>query len=143
MSSVWGFYYGGLINPEVMARLGMKPTQSAVATLPRYALQFAPLVNLVPSSADTVYGLLLELTHAEISAAYSQLKTTYLPQPVIAFDLDGRARAALCYVVSEMPEGVVEEAYVRTLLDPAETLGFPGWYLDKIRAFVPSRTVSS
>jgi Gamma-glutamyl cyclotransferase, AIG2-like len=143
MSLVWGFYYGGLINPEVMSRLGMKPTQSVVATLPGYALQFAPLVNLVPSPADTVYGLLLELTHAEISAAYSQLKTAYLPMPVIAFDLDGRARSALCYVVSEMPEGVVEETYVRTLLDPAETLGFPGWYLDKIRAFLPSSTVSS
>jgi Gamma-glutamyl cyclotransferase, AIG2-like len=140
MSSVWGFFYGGLINPAVMRRVGMKPTQQAVASLPGYSLKIAPFVNLVPSSRDTVYGLLLELTHAEINATYAQLKATYVPMPVITFDLDGRIRAALCYIVPSMPEAVAEEDHVRALLDPAEALGFPGWYLDKIRAFLPSET---
>lgn len=137
MSSVWGFFYGGLINPEVMARLGMTPTGREVATLPGFELSIRPLVNVSPEPGSVVYGLLLQLTHAELQNVYAKLKATYHPRPVIAFTLDGQPRAALCYIVDDMPAGHAERDYVLDLLRPAEELGFPEWYLDKIRSFLP------
>lgn len=142
MAAVWGFFYGGLINPEVMTRLGMKPTGQEVATLPGFGLRIAPLVNLVPDSGSVVYGLLLELTHDELHKVYSQLKATYLPQPVIALTLDGRARAALCYVVSDMVEDQAEADHILPLLKAAQDLEFPDWYLAKISSFLPEASAT-
>jgi Gamma-glutamyl cyclotransferase, AIG2-like len=138
MSTVWGFFYGGLINPEVMARVGMKPTGQEVATLPGYDIRIRPLVNLVTDPGSVVYGLLLQLTHEELHKVYSQLKATYLPQPVLAFTLDGKARPALCYVVPELADGEAEAEHVLSLLKAAEKLDFPDWYLEKIRRFLPA-----
>lgn len=143
MSSVWGFFYGGLINPDVMARVGLKPKRQIVATLEGFALNIAPLVNLVPKSGETVYGLLLEVSHAELQHVYTQLKAVYLPYPVLAHDADNVYRPALCYIVPDMDKGQAEEAHILSLLEPAETLGFPQWYLSKIRSFLPYSGVAS
>lgn len=137
-SHVLGYFYGGLMNPTVMQRVGMTPRRQEVAILPGFDLTIAPLVNLVRSPSDCVYGVLMELTHAELQHVYGQLKATYLPYPVVACDLDGRMRAALCYIVPEMEAGPAEAAHVEALLEPASKLGFPEWYLEKIRGFLPA-----
>ena len=136
-SSVLGFFYGGLINPEVMARVGWKPRRREVASLPGYELRIAPLVNLVPNPLETAYGLLLESTHEELALVYGQLKATYLPFPVAAHDAEGRVRPALCYIVPDMAPGQAEADHVLALLRPAEQIGFPDHYLEKIRSFLP------
>lgn len=142
MSSVWGFFYGGLINPAMMARVGLVPSARAVATLQGYDLRIAPWVNLVPSARDLVYGLLLEVSHDQLSAVYAQLKATYLPYPVLAHDDESCPRPALCYMVPDMPEAAAEDAHVRTLLEAAEAIGFPDWYLMRIRSFLPPASLS-
>ncbi len=135
---VWGFFYGGLINPDVMVHMGMKPQRQAVATLPGYDLEIRPLMNLLIDPCATAYGLLLELTHGELTEAYGKLKAVYYPQPVIAYDLEGRARPALCYLLPPQVAAPAETEYVNNLLEPAEALGFPSWYIDKIRSFLPA-----
>ena len=136
-SSVLGFFYGGLINPEVMARVGWTPRRGEVATLPGYELQIAPWVNLVPNPLETAYGLLLESTHDELARVYDQLNAKYLPFPVGAQDAEGHIRPALCYIVPEMASGQAETDHVLALLRSAEQLGFPAHYLDRIRGFLP------
>ena len=138
MTRVWGFFYGGLINPVVMARVGMAPSRQEVATLPGYELTIAPLVNLVPRADAFAHGLLLELTHGEIDHVYGQLKARYLPFPVLAHRSDGLAQPALCYVVPDMSIAEAERDHVLNLLEPAATLGFPEWYLERIRSFLPA-----
>lgn len=135
---VWGFFYGGLINPEVMERMGMQPRQQELATLSGYDICISPWVNLVHSPRDRVFGLLLQLTHRELSQAYGQLKVAYLPYPVVAEDQSGRLRPALCYLASSMQPAQAEASHVLNLLKPAERLGFPEWYLAKIRSFLPA-----
>ncbi|WP_100962494.1 hypothetical protein [Bosea sp. FBZP-16] len=134
---VWGFYYGGLINPKVMQQLGMAPAAQDVAMLPGYELQISPLMNLVRNDRQAAYGLLLLLTHDEIEHVYGQLKAKYYPYPVLARDREGRERAALCYLLPKLEPGQAEAQYVTNLLEPATALGFPGWYLDRIRSFLP------
>lgn len=134
---VWGFFYGGLINPQVMERVGMAPERQEVALLPGYELQISPLFNLVPNERQVAYGLLLYVTHREIEHVYGQLKAKYLPYPVLAQDLDDRTRPAICYIVPSMEPGQAEADYVNSLLKPAEALGFPDWYLALIRSYLP------
>ena len=136
-ATVWGFFYGGLINPEVMARVGFRPRRQAVSILPGYELRIAPLVNLVANPLESAYGLLLESTHDELARVYGQLKATYLPFPVVTHDTDGHVRAALCYIVPDMAPGQAEAEHVLALLRPAERLGFPEHYLERIRSFLP------
>ena len=129
------FFYGGIMNPLVMARLGLQPRSQTPAILPGFDITFAPLVNLVRSSMDVVFGVLAELPHAEIAHAYSLLRTPYDPEPVLAFDALQRVRPALCYIAHGMAPASSDQEQVNNLLAAVEDLGFPGWYLSKIRRF--------
>jgi Gamma-glutamyl cyclotransferase, AIG2-like len=136
--SVWGFFYGGLISPEVMQRVGFTPQQEALAWLPGFDLRIAPLVNLVSSPGASVFGLLLQTTHAQLDHVYGQLKATYVPFPVVAHEMDGRLIPALCYIVPDMAPAQAEASHIQPLLAAGVKLGFPPWYLAKIRSFLPS-----
>ena len=136
-SSVWVFFYGGLINPKVLDKVGMKPTRQERATLSGFDIRIAPYVNLVRSPGHTVFGLLMEVTHAELQHTYNQLKAQYLPEAVIVSDTAGCLRPALCYIVPDMPPGQAEVDHVEALATAAESFGFPQWYVAKIRGFLP------
>jgi hypothetical protein len=139
-SSVWVFFYGGIINPKMLEKVGMKPTRQEPATLPGFDIRISPYVNLVRSPGHTVFGMLMEVTHAELDHTYSQLKARYLPEAVIVCDSKGHLRPALCYIVPDMPPGQAAADHVEMLATAAESLGFPAWYLAKIRSFLPART---
>jgi hypothetical protein len=139
--TVWGFFYGGLISPDVMRRVGFAPRRQKQARLTGFDLRISPLVNLVESPGDMVFGLLMETTHAELAHVYGQLQATYLPQPVVAVDnRDGALVPALCYIVPDMAPGMAEASHILPLLTAAESLGFPDWYLSKIRSFLPAES---
>jgi hypothetical protein len=137
-SSVWVFFYGGLINPRMLDKVGMKPKRQEPGTLSGFDIRISPYVNLVRSAGHTVFGMLMEVTHAELEHTYSQLKARYQPEAVMVSDSTGRLRPALCYIVPDMPPGQAEVDHVETLAAAAESLGFPGWYLSKIRSFLPA-----
>jgi hypothetical protein len=136
-SSVWVFFYGGLMNPKVMDRVGLKPRRQEPATLSGFDLRIEPYVNLVPCPGHAVFGVLMEVTHAELQRTYAQLKVVYSPEAVVAQTMDGRLRPALCYLCAAMPAGQADAAHVEDLAGPAEQLGFPSWYVAKIRSFLP------
>lgn len=135
---VWGYFYGGLINPDIMIKLGMKPERQEQACLAGFELTISPWVNLKPNPQAVSFGLLLYLTHGEIEHVYGQLKAKYVPFAVLAQTHSGKLRPALTYVVPEMVPGQADAEHVQNLLKPAEELGFPDWYLAKIRSFLPS-----
>ncbi len=134
---VWGFFYGGLINPEVMQRVGMTPRSQEIATLSGYELQIAPWVNLAPNPRSVAYGLLMLVSHRELGHVYSQLHAPYFPFPVLAQDQEDRLRPALCYLSPDMQTGQADASHVENLLQPAIRLGFPQWYIDTIRSYLP------
>ena len=43
----------------------------------------------------------------------------------------------LCYIAGEMPDAVADRDHVMLLLESAEQLAFPHWYLERIRGFLP------
>lgn len=52
-------------------------------------------------------------------------------------DATGCLRPVLCYRVPDMPPGQAEVEHVEALATAAESLGFPQWYLARIRSFLP------
>jgi hypothetical protein len=137
MASAWGFFYGGLINPDVMAQMGMVPTGKMIASLPGFELTISPLFNVEPKADAIVYGLLLRLTHVELEHVYGQLKLRYFPQPVVAYDENGGLHPALCYVIPDLPSAQADPDYVLRLLQPAIDHGFPDWYITRIKSYLP------
>lgn len=134
--TVWGFFYGGLINPDVMTRVGFRPRSEITASLAGFDIRISPLVNLVPDPQAIVFGRLFETTHSELKHVYGQLAAEYYPYPVLAQDAESRFVPALCYIVPDMPPGQANADHIAPLLATAMQLGFPTWYLDKIRAFL-------
>lgn len=131
------FFYGGLINEAMQDRVGVHPTRRIVATLSGYGLDIRPYVNLEPRQGEQAFGLVMWVTHADLERLYGQLKIRYDPVAVLVRTIDDQYLPALCYLAADMPEGQADEAHVRMLLEPAERLGFPAWYLDRIRSFLP------
>lgn len=131
------FFYGGLINPDMLERLGIAPRAQTRAVLDDFALTISPWVNVEPAPDAQVFGVLMEMSHEELAHIYGQLKVAYAPYPVLVQTPDGSRLAALCYIAGQMDHGQAEAGHVQTLLDAAEKLDFPQWYLERIRSFLP------
>ena len=140
--AVWVFFYGSYINLDVLKEVDLVPGAWEVATLPGFDLTIAPRANIFRDPCKSVYGILATATHAELGRLYGDhakgvLGETYLPEAVLAADLSGRLRPALCYIAHAMAPGPAEPAYVERIARPAERYGFPAWYVERIRRFAP------
>lgn len=132
------FFYGSYMNRAVLREVALEPARWTVATLRGFTLVIAPRANLVRADAGLVWGFLARATHAELARLYAHAKDVlgevYLPEPVVVETNDGRLVAALCYICPAMEPRPAEPAYVERILAPARDAGFPGWYLEHIRA---------
>jgi hypothetical protein len=140
---VWVFFYGSYINRDVLAEVDIAPADWAVATLAGFDLVIAPRANLVRRSTSVVWGVLATATHAELDRLYRDhaqgvLGETYLPEAIVATDETGRLRPAMTYIAPAMIDRPADRAYVERIAGPAERLGFPDWYIRKIRNFAPA-----
>lgn len=134
------FFYGGLINPKMLEKLGVSARTQAVAVLLHYHLTISPWVNVEPSEGGQVYGVVMEMTHAELDKIYSQLKVKYVPVAVAVTQGD-KTVPALSYMADEpMTPAQAEEGHVRMLLEAAQQRAFPAWYLERIRSYLPPRS---
>lgn len=137
-SEVLVFFYGGLINQRMLERVGINPSHRESATLAGFELTIRPYVNLRACNAGVVFGQLMTVSHENLERVYAQLKVKYLPYPVLTLSAEGSHVPALCYIAGAMPDSQAEREHVMMLLEAAERLAFPAWYLDRIRAFLPS-----
>jgi gamma-glutamyl AIG2-like cyclotransferase len=135
------FFYGSYMNPAVLAEVQIHPARFEVARLDGYDIRIAPRANLVPSPERCVYGVLAEVTHAELTRLYAHaldvLGETYLPHPVLVQAwgaAPGGWSPALCYLAPSMTPARPDPAYVERILAPARQLGLPEWYLARLRA---------
>ena len=134
------FFYGSYINLDVLREADLVPDRIEVARLPGFDLAIAPRANLIASDRHTVYGILTAATHRELERLYREhahgkLGEVYLPEAVLVHTLDGRLVPAMTYICHDMQPRPAERAYVDRIHTPAKSLGFPGWYLERIAAF--------
>jgi cation transport regulator ChaC len=134
--SVWVFFYGSFIDLDVLKRADVVPEQFEVARLGGFDVQIKPLANLVRSEQHCVYGIVAATTHQELHGLYSQgWVSSYLPEAVLVETLDGKWRAALCYVAPELAAEPAAEEYVEKIVRAARKYGFPDWYIDRLERF--------
>ena len=138
--TVWVFFYGSYINFEVLKEVDLVPAEWEVATLSGFDLDISPRANLLRNSGALVHGVLATATHAELERLYTGhsqgvLGETYLPEAVLTVDKAGKFRPALSYIAPNMIARPAEKAYVERIAQPAERLGFPRAYVERIRGF--------
>ena len=135
---VWTFFYGSFINRDVLRQVGYILEQFEVAKLSGFDIRIQPLANLVRSDQHCVYGIIAAATHEELHRLYSQEWVgRYLPEAVLVQTLDGKWRAALCYLAPAPEPGPASNDYLDRIVGPAREYGFPDWYIARLEGFRP------
>jgi hypothetical protein len=137
MRKVWTFFYGSFMNPEVLAKADVYPTEQQRARLDGWELNIAPRATLIPAEGRCVYGILAQLTHQEIDKLYTKDWFgfgTYLPEAVMVTDA-GRHLPALCYVAWQTEGGKPTKEYIQKMVEVAQRFSFPEAYVRHIQSF--------
>lgn len=137
-ASVWTFFYGSFINRDVLRQVGYFLEQFEVAHLSGFDIRIQPLANLVHSDRHCVYGIVAAATHEELQRLYSQEWVgLYLPEAVLVQTLDGKWRAALCYLAPAPEPAPASNDYIDRIVGPAREYRFPDWYIARLESFRP------
>lgn len=134
------FFYGGYMNMKTLEDLGVAKRAFAPASIHGYELVIQPHANIVEAGDGVVYGILANMTHAELDKLYGdninqRLGVPYLPEAMLVFTRGGKITPAIVYVAHDMKPGFADSDYVDTIMKPAETYGFPRWYIERIASF--------
>jgi hypothetical protein len=132
------FFYGSYIDRNVLAEVSVSPLRWEVGRLAGYELVVQPRANLNRSEADTVYGVVASATHTELQRLYTEhslgaLEEPYFPEAVLVESLTGSWMPALCYIAHSMPPRPAASVYIDRIVASASGLGFPAWYIERIR----------
>jgi len=137
--AIWTFFYGTIMNPEVMKGLGVTATEVCPARLPGFDLVIRPRPNLVRSDRAVVFGSLMAVTHDDLTSIYAGLEKNfgikYVPEAVLATTRDGFVLPALCYTVPQLPDAAPDPAFVKQLAQCVRSMGHPEWYDAHVESF--------
>ncbi|HXE90752.1 MAG TPA: gamma-glutamylcyclotransferase family protein [Terriglobales bacterium] len=129
------FFYGLFMDVELLRGKGAEPQKLRAGSVPGYSLRIGQRATLAPDAQGRAYGMLMQLTHAELEQLYAEASVRmYRPEAVIAELSDGSRTAALCFNLPAAPSP--EEAnpeYAAKLRDLARRPGFPSDYVENIR----------
>jgi hypothetical protein len=129
------FFYGLFMDVELLLSKGVHPMHPRPARVPGFALRIGRRATLIPKAESFAYGIILELSHADIEQLYSEASVSeYRPEAVLAQLEDGSCSPALCFnlVVPPSPEEANSE-YATKLRELARGLKLPPGYIETIR----------
>ena len=128
------FFYGLFMDVDLLRQSEAKPANPRRAYVAEFALRIGRRATLVPSPGARAYGMLIELTHAELERLYAAPGLEhYRPEAVLAQPLEGIAIPALCYNLLQAPESHERNPdYARRLKSVLKKLGFPGDYVASV-----------
>lgn len=134
------FFYGSFISLSVLEGAGLKKRAFAPASVHGYELVIQPSANMVEAGDGVVYGILANLTHAELETLYGKhlgtfTEATYQPEAMMVFTRGGKMTPAMVYISHDMKPGFADNDYVDRILKAATSYGFPKWYLERIECF--------
>jgi len=138
MRKVWTFFYGSFMNPDVLAKADVHPTEAQMGRLDGWDIKIAPRATLVPSDERSVFGVLAQLTHPDLEKLYAKDWFgfgTYLPEAVLVADSAGRFVPAISYIAWEMEGATPSAEYIHKVVSVAQQFKFPEWYINHIKSF--------
>ena len=129
------FFYGLFMDADLLRAKGADPANIRPACVRGFGLRIGKRATLLRASDATAYGIVMELTHAELDHLYSDPSVrAYRPEAVTAELTDGSRVPALCFNLPVPPDP--EEAnseYAAKLRDLARRLRLPATYVETIR----------
>jgi hypothetical protein len=128
------FFYGLFMDEELLRQKGIEPAGARQACVRGFALRIGQRATLVPESDGRVYGMLMELSQADIECLYSEPSVSmYRPEAVVAEVEDRVQVPAVCFNLQAAPApGETNQAYAQKLRDLARRLRLPADYIDRI-----------
>jgi Gamma-glutamyl cyclotransferase, AIG2-like len=129
------FFYGLFMDADLLRAKGADPVKIRPACAPGFALLIGQRATLLRNPDARAYGILMELTHAEIEQLYSEANVrAYRPEAVLCELADGSHVPALCFNL-RTPPGPEEtnSEYAAKLRDLARRLGFPSDHVESIQ----------
>ncbi|HKF53611.1 MAG TPA: gamma-glutamylcyclotransferase family protein [Candidatus Acidoferrales bacterium] len=129
------FFYGLFMDADLLRSKKAEPANIRRACLPGFALRIGQRATLLRSGSDCAYGVVMQLTHAEIEQLYSEPSVqAYRPEAVLVQLEDGSYLPALCFdlVVPPAP-GESNPEYAAKLRALALRLKLPAHYIETIR----------
>lgn len=129
------FFYGLFMDIEVLRAKGLHPSEERSVSLPGFALRIGERATLVPDANGRVYGMNVQLTHAEVDQLYSDPSVSaYRPEAVLTRLVDGSAIPALCFNLVRPPDaGERNPQYATKLRELARRLRLPTNYVASIQ----------
>jgi hypothetical protein len=122
------FFYGLFMDADVLREKGLSPASPRKGRVLEMALRVGKRAALASSPLDTCYGIVMQLTHAEIDQLYSDPSAAMYRPEAVKFELaDGSDLAALCFnlPVAPGPEEA-DQDYAERLCALARRIGLPG-----------------
>jgi hypothetical protein len=129
------FFYGLFMDVELLRAKGVHPTNARPACVPGFVLRIGQRATLEPNSDFSVYGILMELSQAEIEQLYSEKNfRAYRPEAVVCELADHSYVPALCFnLVGPIGVAEVNSEYATKLRELARRLQLPPEYVETIR----------
>jgi hypothetical protein len=129
------FFYGLFMDPDLLKLKGIEVREAHAAHVDGYVLQIARRAVLAPAPNGRCYGMLFDLTHAELDTLYAGADLqSYRPEAVLAQTSKGEQVAALCYNVLEPADDSARNPeYAAKLRAVLEKLPFPAEYIRSVR----------
>lgn len=129
------FFYGLFMDAELLRSKGAHSENVRIATVPGFELRIGQRATLLRKASACAWGMLMQLTHAEIEQLYSEPSVqAYRAEAVLVQLSDGSFLPALCFnlVNSPAPEEKNPE-YAAKLKQLAIRLKLPAAYIECIR----------
>ena len=140
VSPVAVFFYGLLMDQELLRCKGVAAFNPRIARLQGYRLSISSRATLVPAPHESVYGVLMQVPAEDLRRLYSEPDlSAYRPEAVrVVLDDGGGAEEAVCYnlpLILRMED--TDRGYARELYRLAKRLGLPDQYLESIEQGSP------
>jgi hypothetical protein len=127
------FFYGLFMDADALRAKGLNPVNVRQAQVRGMALRIGKRAALAESPTSATYGILMELTHAEIDKLYSEPSVEmYRPEAVRAELADGSIVAALCFNLVTPSPDEANLTYAASLRELARKLGLPVHYTEML-----------
>ena len=129
------FFYGLFMDKVLLEEKGCAAINDRLASVDGFSLRIGKRATLIPSANNSVYGIIMSLSHNDIDKLYSEESVSmYRSEAVLVKLSDGTIVPALCFNLPVPPApGEHNPDYVVKLKKLAGKLKLPDNYIQSIK----------
>lgn len=132
------FFYGSFMDPGVLAKYGLDPSDLRAASIRDYSIGFTPMATICPCPGAVVWGVVCKLPSSSLEQAYRFPPLAdygYFTQKIKISEMDGTASSAIVYLTNQSAGVKPGRAYLENIIRIGGERKFPKEYLTRLRSF--------